>query len=134
MNDLLQSVLVTVIPLVGTLLSVFIGYLIAYLKKKTEALQNQYTRELIDRVLDEAQRAIEQAVMATEQEYVRVIKDGKLTREQAEEAKRRANETFRKLMTVSSLQILNNVVSDLNEFIDNAIENYVAEMHMYEDK
>ncbi len=134
MNDLLQSVLVTVIPLLGTLLSVFIGYLIAYLKKKTEALQNQYTRELIDRVLDEAQRAIEQAVMATEQEYVRVIKDGKLTREQAEEAKRRANETFRKLMTVSSLQILNNVVSDLNEFIDNAIENYVAEMHMYEDK
>ena len=134
MNDLLQSVLVTIIPLLGTLLSVFIGYLIAYLKKKTEALQNQYTRELIDRVLDEAQRAIEQAVMATEQEYVRVIKDGKLTREQAEEAKRRANETFRKLMTVSSLQILNNVVSDLNEFIDNAIENYVAEMHMYEDK
>jgi uncharacterized membrane protein len=134
MNDLLQSVLVTVIPLLGTLLSVFIGYLIAYLKKKTEALQNQYTRELIDRVLDEAQRAIEQAVMATEQEYVRVIKDGKLTREQAEEAKRRANETFRKLMTVSSLQILNNVVSDLNEFIDNAIENYVAEMHLYEDK
>lgn len=134
MNDLLQSVLVTVIPLVGTLLSVFIGYLIAYLKKKTEALQNQYTRELIDRVLDEAQRAIEQAVMATEQEYVRVIKDGKLTREQAEEAKRRANETFRKLMTVSSLQILNNVVSDLNEFIDNAIENYVAQMHLYEDK
>jgi len=119
----------TLQPLILTLLAVAIGYAVAYLRVRTEAIKNESARQIVNNILDRAHRELYDAVAATFQVFVNEAKarnaDGKLTSEEIAEARRIAFEYFQAQMGEAGLRELQNIVQDVKAWFEHELEGAV---------
>lgn len=125
-DKFLADILETLIPILVALLTALVGYGIAFLKKKTEALRDEKIKSLINNALNEADRVAEEAILATQQKFVDDIKkaseDGKLTKEEAIQALEMAKAYFMSHITSTSKEVIAQLFDNLNEWLEDLIE------------
>jgi len=125
-NKIFSDILEALIPILVALLTALIGYAIAFLKKKTEALRDERIKMLIDNALDEAERVADDAIAATQQKFVDDIKkareDGKLTKEEAAQALEMAKQYFMSHIKSSSKSILRQLFPNFEQWLGDFIE------------
>ena len=125
-NKIFGDILEALIPILVALLTALVGYAIAFLKKKTDALKDERIKTLIDNALDEAESVADDAIAATQQKFVDDIKkareDGKLTKEEAAQALEMAKQYFISHIKGSSKSILQQLFPNFEQWLTDFIE------------
>lgn len=118
-----QIVTVCVIPLLGVLTA----YLVAFIKKKSAALQEETKSELTKKYLEILTETICSCVSATNQTYVDELKkNGEFSAASAEEAFNKTKEAVLAILSDEAKQFLTSAFGDLNELINSKIEEQVS--------
>lgn len=116
---LLQAVLIAAVPVI----SAFVGKGLNALAKYIAAKANN---ETVEKYLHEAAEAVSTAVAYTSQTYVDALKaSGKFTKENQEEALRRAMEKAKSILSAEAIDFLSMAYGDLNNFLETKIEKEV---------
>jgi len=125
-NKIFGDILEALIPILVALLTALVGYAIAFLKKKTDALKDERIKTLIDNALNEAESVADDAIAATQQKFVDDIKkareDGKLTKEEAAQALEMAKQYFISHIRESSKSILQQLFTNFEQWLTDFIE------------
>lgn len=125
---IIEILLPAVLALAGA--AIYLGA--AYLRKRTEAIESEHVRAIVWDALDRARIAARNAVQATAQTYVDDLKaareDGKITNEEAAEARRRALQQFKTQMGDIGLSELEAVVGDVTEWFESYLEAVVNDL------
>lgn len=119
MNELLIKLLYAVIISVVPILTKFLTDYIKNLKFKIESeMQNKY--------IDEVKNIISDIVLSVNQTFVeRLKKEGAFTKEAQEEAYKMAYATALILVQGKAKEVITNVYSDFDTFLETQIESYV---------
>lgn len=114
---------VCIIPLLGVLTA----YLVAFIKNKSKALQEQTDNELYKKYIALLDETIVKCVIATNQTYVEALKNkNAFDKEAQEEAFRRTYNNVMMILSTDAQEFLKEAVGDLNAYITNAIEAQVS--------
>ena len=114
---------VCIIPLLGVLTA----YLVAFIKNKSKALQEQSDNELYKKYIALLDETIVKCVIATNQTYVEALKNkNAFDKEAQEEAFRRTYNNVMVILSADAQEFLKEAVGDLNAYITNAIEAQVS--------
>lgn len=131
-DELALQVVELLLPIVVALLVALIGYGVAYLRQKTQEINNKIARESLDAALAEAEIVAINAVQATKQTLVDELKarseDGKLTRQEALEAIEAAKKRFLASISKDSLNVLIAALGPVETWLENLLEAKVAEI------
>lgn len=115
-----------VLPVFTLSLVVLIGYGIALLRKKIEEIDNEIARRALCAALTEAESVGIDAIRATNQVLVDELRakseDGKLTKDEAEEAMKVAKDYFATHVTNDSLRILEASLGPVREWLEGFLE------------
>jgi len=132
--DYLEVILDAILPLLITLLSVLIGYGISYLRRKTEELESEATRKLLQSAIEEVDKVAMDAVLATQQVLTDNLKaraeDGKLTKEEARECLNYAVDYFWNHISRTTLNLLPKLSKDIQQYIEQLIEAKLGELKL----
>lgn len=129
MENMLDQILFTLISGFGMVLA---GYIIKYVNTRIdEAQQNvkiaKYKK--LNQYIDVAQDAITKAVTATSQTYVDDVKKaGNFGDAEKEQAKNKAIETARSMITEDSRKAIIEVYGDFSTYLDATVEKVVKEI------
>ena len=116
LSTLLQAVLVAAVPVIATFASKGLSALSHYFIGKME-------NETAKKYLTAAEEAAKKAVTYTSQTYVDALKaSGKFTKENQEEALKKAVEQAEKLLTAEARSFLEKAYGDLNAYLVSKIE------------
>lgn len=108
-----------VVPLLGVITT----YIVKFIKKKSEEIDNKVTNENIKKYNDILSSLIQECVIATNQTYVDALKGQKLFDEDAQKkAFELTYNKVRELMTEELRLQLSDVYDDLTEYITTKIE------------
>ena len=123
MEQLNQIFQTCIIPLLG-LLTV---YIILYLRKKSEEIQDNVDNALADKYIAMLTETIIACIRATNQTYVDALKDKNAFDEAAQiEAFNRTKEAVLKLLNEEVYNYLNEFYGDINILIDTLIESNIS--------
>lgn len=128
MKDILFNILYIVISGCGVAVA---KYLVDLINKKINEIQvkteiSQYDQ--LNRYIDDAQNAISKAVLTVSQTFVDSLKaSGNFTKEAQEEAKNKALEIAKELITEESKNAIVTLYKDFDCYIDATIESLVKE-------
>jgi len=104
------QVLEALVPLVAMAITVAISMLATWLRRQAEKVSQEVVQDSLLAAIIEAEQVGRDAIMATQQVLVEDLKeaseDGKLTREEAARAMRKAMEYFQNHITPGALQVL----------------------------
>ena len=122
--EMLQKIFeVCIIPLLGVLTA----YLVAFIKNKSKALQEETNNELYKKYIALLDETIVKCVIATNQTYVEALKNkNAFDKEAQEEAFRRTYNNVMAILSTDAQEFLKEAVGDLNTYITNAIEAQVS--------
>ena len=125
------EILYALSPVVVALLIALITYGMALVRKKIAEIDNDMARRALDGALVEAELVATDAIKATNQVFVDAVKeraeDGKLTKEEAQEAMRLAKEYFLGHITSHSKSILEAAIGPINEWLEGFLEAKLAQ-------
>ena len=131
-NDIVLQLVQYMIPALGALLIALLGWLVAYISKQTEKVNNEIARRILDGAIDEAHNVARDAVLATQQKLVDDLKakaeDGKLTKEEAREALTEAKIYFINHISDSSRQVLVEALGPMKDWLDDFLEAKLGEI------
>ncbi len=131
LTQVVVQVVEIVAPVVATLLVVLLGYAIAFIRKQTAKLGNDLARDAILAALVEAEKVATDAINATNQKFVADIKaanaDGKLTKEEAQQAMGMAVDYFIQNMTTRGLSVLEAAIGPVEAWLKDFLEAKIAE-------
>lgn len=114
--ELLQAVATAAVPVCAAFLVQFLRRMSKHIGAQTDSL---ITKELLDEVTE----AVATAVTYTSQTYVDALKNsGKFTKENQEEALKKAVEQAEKLLTAEARSFLEKAYGDLNAYLVSKIE------------
>lgn len=126
MSDLTLKIIDVLLPALLALVAAGLAYGAAYLRARAEAIQHGRTQMMTMGILDRAHREVYDAVRATAQTYVDDLKrqreDGKLTKEEAQQARERAWQYFKTHMGAAALVELEAIVGDVVEWFTSEVE------------
>ena len=118
------------LPVVVAFLIALISWGVAFLRKKIAEIENDIARSSLDGALYEAEVVAVDAIRATNQVFTDAIKerseDGKLTKEEAQEAMAIAKDYFLGHITENSKGILEAALGPINEWLESFLEAKVA--------
>jgi|LSQX01.2.fsa_nt_gb hypothetical protein len=124
-------VLEYLVPVIGGLCAVLLGYLVGFIAKHLEKLKNDTSREAFSAALTEAHVVGRDAILATRQKFVDDLKaaseDGKLTKEEAAEALATARLYFNNHISRRSKDVLKERLGSIHEWLDNFLEARLGE-------
>lgn len=116
LSTLLQAVLIAAVPVISAFIGKGLTALSGYLSSKTE-------NDTAKKYLTAAEEAAKKAVTYTSQTYVDALKNsGKFTKENQEEALKKAVEQAEKLLTAEARSFLEKAYGDLNAYLVSKIE------------
>lgn len=120
MADIIQQLFdLCVVPLLGVITT----YIVKFIKKKSEEIDNKVTNENIKKYNDILSSLIQECVIATNQTYVDALKNrNAFDAEAQKEAFELTYNKVRELMTEELRLQLSNVYDDLTEYITTKIE------------
>lgn len=125
-NDLGLELAKMLLPVVAALLIALVGYGISYLRKQTQAIENEMARKALNDALTEAEIVATDAIKATNQVLVDALKekaaDGKLTKEEAVAAMNTAKLYFMQHITKGSKDVLEAALGPLSEWLESYLE------------
>lgn len=132
MSELTYRIIDILLPLVVALLGGALALGAAYLKRQTAAIANEEIREFVFDAVDRGRSAVYKAVQATEQTYVADLKsaheDGKLTADEAAEARRRAQQHFARILGQQGIVELGEAVGDVQRWFESHLEAVVSDL------
>ena len=135
MDELLNGALQLLIPVAVTALVALLSYATAFLKEKASGIKQEGARNAVYAALDEASRVAKDAILATQQTFVADIKakatDGKLTKEEAQEAIETAKNYFVNALSSNSLEILEAMMGPIQSWLTQYLEAKIGEMKLY---
>lgn len=115
---------VCIIPLLGVLT----GYLVAFIKKKMDAVTKNTESELTRKYLGLLEETVINCVLTTKQTYVDALKDkNAFDAEAQKEAFERTYNAVIANLTAESVKYLEQITADLPQFITEMIEARVAQ-------
>lgn len=114
-NIIIQIIEVCIIPLLGLL----VGYLIDYVKTKTN-------NNKLNKYLDMLDKTIEDCVLATKQTFVETLKkNGSFDENAQKEAFEKTKTAVMAILSQDAKEYLTSVYGDLNTYINQKIESEV---------
>lgn len=129
-NDVAIKAVEALIPLVVMVLTVALGYLANWLRQQAAKTKSEVVRAAFEAAIDEAEQVGRDAIMATQQVLVEDLKkaseDGKLTREEAARAMRKAMEYFQNHITPGALQVLQAAYGPIEQWLEEYLEAQLA--------
>lgn len=131
-NETFDTIIQILMPLLITVIGAALAFAAAYLKARTDSIKNEDARKVVDNIIDRAHMYTFEAVRGTAQVYTDEIRkaraDGKLTAEEAAEARRIAFEFFKTLMGQQGLKLLEETVGDVQAWFEKALEPAVGRL------
>lgn len=125
-NEIGIQIAQALLPVVVAFLVALISYGVTFLRKKIAEIENDIVRSSLDGALFEAEVVATDAIRATNQIFVDMLKeknkDGKLTKEEAQEAMLIAKEYFLNHLTANSKNILEAALGPINEWLEEFLE------------
>lgn len=119
LEPILYAVVTTAIPIIAT-------YISKFLVAKKEQINTQVKNEKLNKYLETALDAVNQAVLAVSQTYVDTLKEnGKLSVAAQNEAKSRAVEIAASLITNDTQNAIKQLYGDFDKWLDSTIERFV---------
>lgn len=119
------------LPVIAALLMALIGYGVAFLKAKTNALNEGVAKQSILASVNEAEWVAKNAVMAVKQTLVDDLKkaaeDGQLTDQEKQAALNKAKNIFMATISKNSLGILEAAIGPVQNWLDQLLEAKLAE-------
>lgn len=111
------------IDMLVLVLTALCGYLLTYINKKKQALQQDINNELVTKYTDLIEQTIIDCVTATNQTYVEALKkQGAFTKEAQKEAFSRTLNNVMSILTEDCYEYLATITSDVDKYIANKIE------------
>ena len=111
------------IDMLVLVLTALCGYLLTYINKKKQALQQDINNELVKKYTDLIEQTIIDCVTATNQTYVEALKkEGAFTKEAQKEAFSRTLNNVMSILTEDCYEYLATITSDVDKYIANKIE------------
>ena len=111
------------IDMLVLVLTALCGYLLTYINKKKQALQQDINNELVTKYTDLIEQTIIDCVTATNQTYVEALKkEGAFTKEAQREAFSRTLNNVMSILTEDCYEYLTTITSDVDKYIANKIE------------
>lgn len=111
------------IDMLVLVLTALCGYLLTYINKKKQALQQDINNELVTKYTDLVEQTIIDCVTATNQTYVEALKkEGAFTKEAQKEAFSRTLNNVMSILTEDCYEYLATITSDVDKYIANKIE------------
>lgn len=111
------------IDMLVLVLTALCGYLLTYINKKKQALQQDINNELVTKYTDLIEQTIIDCVTATNQTYVETLKkEGAFTKEAQKEAFSRTLNNVMSILTEDCYEYLATITSDVDKYIANKIE------------
>ena len=131
LNDLLPIIFMcVVIPALGLLT----GFIVAFINKKKEELQEKINNEVLKKYVDMLANTITTCVVATNQTYVNALKkQGKFDAEAQKEAFRQTYDAVMAILSEEAIYYLTVFYGDLEVAVTSLIEENVAEAYNRED-
>lgn len=130
-NDVLMQIIQYLVPVIGALLVVLLGYLVTYISKHQEKLKNDLLRDALGAALAEAHVVGRDAIVATQQKLIEDLKkaseDGKLTKEEAAHAMDAARYYFITHLSSRSKDVLQEGLGPIHEWLDSFLEAKLGE-------
>ncbi len=130
-NEIGIQIAQALLPVVVAFLIALVSYGVAFLRKKIAEIENDIVRSSLDGALFEAEVVAVDAIRATNQVFTDALKerseDGKLTKEEAQEAMIMAKEYFVSHITANSKSILEVALGPINEWLEGFLEAKVAQ-------
>lgn len=113
---LLQAIL---LGLIGTLA----GYLISFIKSKSQGLQNNIQNDLADKYIQMVSDTITSCVITTNQTYVDNLKNKNMFDEEAQKiAFQKTLDAVKAVLSADAIKYLTNIYGDLDLFLQTKIE------------
>lgn len=111
------------IDMLVLVLTALCGYLLTYINKKKQALQQDINNELVTKYTNMLEQTIIDCVTATNQTYVEALKkEGAFTKEAQREAFSRTLNNVMSILTEDCYEYLATITSDVDKYIANKIE------------
>lgn len=124
------QVLEALVPLVAMAITVAVSMLATWLRRQAEKVSQEVVQESLLAAILEAEQVGRDAIMATQQVLVEDLKkaseDGKLTREEAARAMRKAMEYFQNHITPGALQVLQAAYGPIEQWLEEYLEAQLA--------
>ena len=111
------------IDMLVLVLTALCGYLLTYINKKKQALQQDINNDLVTKYTNMLEQTIIDCVTATNQTYVEALKkEGAFTKEAQREAFSRTLNNVMSILTEDCYEYLATITSDVDKYIANKIE------------
>lgn len=112
-----------VINILGLLMTAMASYLLTYINKKKQALQQEMDNELVTKYTNMVENTIIECVRSTNQTFVEALKkDGVFTKEAQLEAFTKTYNNVMAILTEDCYEYLQTITSDIEAYITNKIE------------
>lgn len=123
MNETLQQILTTCVPVLCLLITAGGAYMVALLRRETAQIEKEIDNETVSKYMDMAVDAVAQAVAFTAQTFVDALKaEGKFTKEKQLEAFQKAKGKVLEILGDTVVKALNEVYGDFDAWIETKIE------------
>ena len=129
-NDVVVSIVLTLLPVVLAGAIALVKFGIAWLKTKTEAIENEIAQDALEAALIESEVVAIDALRETYELFVKDIKaakeDGKLTQDEAQQAIENAKDYFLTHISERSLGIVEAAIGPLEQWLQSYLEAKLA--------
>lgn len=129
MNQILYPLLVAVVTGLAGLIGYGFKYLFKYLQLKIDTLQDETDRKYLTSLMEDAEQHIHDAVVLTNETFVKELKnsneDGILTEEDIINAYNKTLGTFKSTFGSNNIEMLDSLLPDANLWIKTKIEGFV---------
>lgn len=135
MNDALNQILVSCVPVLCLLITAGGAYAVALLRRETAKIEKQLDNETAAKYMTMASEAVAQAVAYTSQTFVDALKkQGAFTKEKQLEAFQKSKDKALEILSETAVAALNEIYGDLDAWLDTKIEQVCRETKQLSDK
>ena len=121
---LMQIFEICIIPLLGALCT----FLIAFIRKKSKALQEKTNNELLDRLITQTEEIVVTCIKATNQTYVESLKDKNAFDAEAQKAAfKKTYETVLSMLSEDAKKMITDNYGDIAQYITTLIESKIKQ-------
>ena len=121
---LMQIFEICIIPLLGALCT----FLIAFIRKKSKALQEKTNNELLDRLITQTEEIVVVCIKATNQTYVESLKDKNAFDAEAQKAAfKKTYETVLSMLSEDAKKMIADNYGDVAQYITTLIESKIKQ-------
>lgn len=133
MNENMQQIVSTCVPILCLLITAGGGYLVALLRKRTAQIEKELDNKTASKYMNMACEAVAQAVTYTAQTFVDTLKaEGAFTKEKQLEAFQKAKDKTLEILGDTAVKALGEIYGDFDVWLNTKIEQVCREIKVPE--